>query len=151
MRRPLLLATAAAAGLAALGGAAAWTGWAGPRTCGWADRLLGFSGCAGSVRIAGALPARSEHPAVTDAGGLLTIAARLRADEDWQAGLVRVDPETGAETGRFLGMVQATRGYRTDGGLIWSADSRALYAIRSDRGDTVIDRFPLAAVAATRP
>lgn len=85
----------------ALAGGAVWAGWRGLETCGWLDRALGRSGCEGSVRFDGVLPSRGNLNVPFDSGGRAILAAEMRTVDGWRNGLIRLDPVTGEEAGRF--------------------------------------------------
>lgn len=78
-----------------------WAGQRGLETCGWLDRALGLSGCAGVRAFDGISPSRGNLDVPFDDQDRAILVAGMRTVDGWRGGLILFDPVTGAEGGRY--------------------------------------------------
>jgi len=70
-------------------------------TCRPLDRWLGFSGCKGSVEIAGLSTLSGQSLSVPDENGMSSIFGWVQTADGFRAGMIRLNPATGEESRRY--------------------------------------------------
>lgn len=80
---------------------AGWLSVSGLKECAWLDRLFRRSGCIGNIAItAGGLP-RGGAMTVPDEHGVSSLFGDVETVDGWRPRMIRIDPLTGQEFGRF--------------------------------------------------
>ncbi|ODS52749.1 MAG: hypothetical protein ABS40_17770 [Agrobacterium sp. SCN 61-19] len=97
MRRSLIAAAVAVAALAGLG----WTIWWSLDTCRPLDRLLGLSGCTHNLELVDFAPLTHTTMTPTQVDGMASLFGQVRTADGYRPGLIRLDPMTGREEGRY--------------------------------------------------
>lgn len=97
MRKSLIAAAVSVAVLAGLG----WTIWWSLGTCRPLDRLLGLSGCTHNLELVDFTPLTHTTMTPTQVDGMASLFGQVRTADGYRPGLIRLDPMTGREEGRY--------------------------------------------------
>lgn len=97
MRRSLIAAAVAVAALAGLGGTIWWS----IGTCRPLDRLLGLSGCTHSLELDDFSPLVRTTMSPVEVDGMASLFGQVKTADGYRPGLIRLDPVTGREEGRY--------------------------------------------------
>ncbi|WEK03416.1 MAG: hypothetical protein P0Y65_14595 [Candidatus Devosia phytovorans] len=107
-----------------------WVTWWSLGTCRPLDRLLGLSGCTHTVELIDFAPLTHATMSSAGADGMVSLIGEVRTVDGYRPGLIRLDPMTGQEKGRYPLRIQ--NGLTS---LVFSADGQRAAVGCSSRFD----------------